>query len=444
MKKMFVKICLTMVVLALSITFMRGQTTIDLSVESCDFPKAVTAGSSIELKTTFKNNGNEVINSFIYSWVINNTEVKKSSVISDANIAVGETKTIAHKFFVEVPQVNCVLDFQIYIANVNAGKDENLLNDSLSMTVDVTGGYNKRLAVIDHFTSMHCGPCAITGPALEELLQGNNNMDKVAYLNIHTGLFAGKETLHNPAAANRDQLYKPTSFPQVYVGGDFRGMPNKITQAHINQEHYMPSYVNSNCVYRTEGEVIKVGGTVENLMDFSSDIRIFFAVVESVEFDTPPGTNGEKHFTNVLRKFIPEDNGLILGDIVKGGKSSFLEQWEMMKGIDISKMTVYMFLQDVNTKKYFAAEKLKEGEITTGSECLQEINDVVKVVAFGGKVKVNSLTDEEFTVQIININGQLIDEKIGADCEFDISKKGVYIIRVIGNKVNHARKVIIN
>lgn len=174
-------------------------------------------------------------------------------------------------------------------------------------------GQAKKLIMFEHFTQASCAPCAAQNPAFQAVYDVNKqNVNHVAY---HTS-WPGVDEM-NAANATEVQsmvtLYNITGVPNMISNGTNIGSPTTVTQALIDQAGSSPVRIIVEDTNNGAGNHdVKV--TVESLTDVPAETYIIRTMIaeELVTYANPPGTNGEKDFPNVFRKFI-SDNGA-LGD----------------------------------------------------------------------------------------------------------------------------------
>ncbi len=89
----------------------------------------------------------------------------------------------------------------------------------------------------------------------------------------------------------------------------------------------------------------------------SGNLRAFIVITEEeIIYDTPPGTNGEVDFYNVMRKMLPNANGTTLNNFADGDVVSINESWNVASYVnDISQLAVVAFVQDLTTREVFQA-----------------------------------------------------------------------------------------
>jgi hypothetical protein len=184
-----------------------------------------------------------------------------------------------------------------------------------------------KFVLFEHFTQASCGPCASQNPAFENniLLPNEKVVRHIAY---HTS-WPGTDPMHthNPTEnAARTSYYGVSGVPSVTMQGNHKtGSPARFSQKDIDTQFASLSPIKIKVTEAISGADrnvtvdIKTVGTVP-----AGDYKLRIAVIENpIDYTTPPGSNGEKHFPNVFRKMLPNTAGEAITLSAAGGTSSF-------------------------------------------------------------------------------------------------------------------------
>ncbi len=238
-----------------------------------------------------------------------------------------------------------------------------LLVLSTLMVIAISFGQSQRMVLAEEFTSSTCGPCASQNPAFDALLA--QNADIITSVKYHMSWPSpGNDPMYlqNPADNNaRRAYYGINSVPHVHMDGDWwNGMPSQVNQARINMAAAIPSPFsiqvqhqlspNADSIYITT--LIDVTDNVS-----SGDLRAFVVVIEKhIHFNSPPGTNGERDFYNVMKKMLPTNTGKTLPASFTTGEYMILtNKWALENVYDNDELAVVVFIQDYATKEVYQA-----------------------------------------------------------------------------------------
>jgi hypothetical protein len=213
-----------------------------------------------------------------------------------------------------------------------------------------------RLVLLEEFTQASCGPCATVNPSIEALLNANPNL--ITSIWYHTS-WPGYDPmyLHNPTDVNaRVALYQVTYVPFSNLDGNFySGSATGWNINTVNNRAAMPSPFDlklnymipatNDSVYLTM--VAKCTQPVAGLMAAHNVV-----IETNIHFNTPPGSNGEKDFKNVMDKMLPSKDGTTLPASFVAGDYSIIEtSWKFQYVYDVTKISAVGFIQNKNTKE---------------------------------------------------------------------------------------------
>ncbi len=209
---------------------------------------------------------------------------------------------------------------------------KHLLLLTLASGLALGASAQQRFVLYEEFTGENCPPCAATNPGLEALMDAGTNPEHIIMIKYQSPIpSAGPIYTANPTFAdNRLDYYDVTSAPNGKMdganspGGDGGGHPGYLTQALIDARTAVTSPFNitiSGVSITTSGVSATV--TVSAVTTGSyGNLKLRAALVETLDYATAPGTNGEKHFPHVVRQMYPDANGQDAGNSWTGGATS--------------------------------------------------------------------------------------------------------------------------
>ncbi len=218
-------------------------------------------------------------------------------------------------------------------------------------------GQSQRLVFIEEFTQASCGPCASANPSFNALLSANTT--KAVSLKYQTS-WPGTDPMNaqNPTEVqNRVTYYGVSGVPNAMMDGNVvNGSPGAITQTGINNEYNVPSPFTINLKHWFNGanDSIYINCEVictQNVTMTTPKLRI--ALTEkTISFGSPPGSNGETVFYDVMRKMFPNGNGSILAGTWTVGQTMNVSFYAKIPTYIYSKpqLATVAWIQDDNTK----------------------------------------------------------------------------------------------
>ena len=188
----------------------------------------------------------------------------------------------------------------------------------------------QRLILIEEATNASCGPCAAQNPAFDVLL--DQNRDKLTAIKYHW-YFPGYDPMYNHNTVEnlaRVAYYGINGVPTAMIDGvienrsgfSYPGSPAGYNQTIINEYAAVPSSFEIDMYHRLSAnqDSIYVTMRVRAAEDLSGSFKAHIVVVEKhINFATPPGTNGEKNFSDVMKKMLPDNQGTNLPVSWKSG-----------------------------------------------------------------------------------------------------------------------------
>lgn len=227
-----------------------------------------------------------------------------------------------------------------------------------------------RLVLLEHFTQASCGPCATYNPAINALLESNaGNVIAIKYQTSWPG--TDPMNAANPTdVANRVTLYGVSGVPHSVIDGNFyNGHPNGVNQNNFTNRHAVPSKVNVQASYTvidnaapiTDSMKISVKVKALGALAVNTFVLHTVAIEHEINFATPPGTNGEKKFENVMKKMIPSATGTALPAMAAGDSLTydFKISLKRANGSDmyynIGQAALVAFVQNKTTKEVLQA-----------------------------------------------------------------------------------------
>ncbi len=254
----------------------------------------------------------------------------------------------------------------------------------------VTAGFSQsqRTVLIEEASNASCGPCAAQNPAFHALTEANT--DKTVVLK-YQWYFPGYDPMneHNPTevATRFETYYGQSGVPTAMIDGSipasgvagfdpqaqgwYAGAPGGFSQALIDNRYAVPSPFSIDVTYTLTPDNISVTATANCSQAVSGNMKMRIAVIEKeIDFASAPGSNGETAFYHVMKKFLPNANGVAMAASYAAGESfTTTQSWNLANIYDYNQIAVIVFIQDDATKEVHQV-KLAEGVPVTASSTL--------------------------------------------------------------------------
>jgi hypothetical protein len=232
----------------------------------------------------------------------------------------------------------------------------------LSLLVFATGMFaqSQRMVLFEHFTQASCPPCASTNPPLFATM--SQNTDKIIPISYQV-YWPGYDPMfdHNPnEIRDRVTYYGVSAAPNSVMDGN--GPLSSLSlgsQANINARAAITSPFTIETSHKVSDRFDEVEVTVEITAstDINRSMVAQIAIVEhEIHFNSPPGTNGETLFHNVMKKMLPGADGTDLPTSwAAGDKQTLTYSWKFKNVYDVSEIAVIAWVQDENSKEVLQA-----------------------------------------------------------------------------------------
>ncbi|HEX8516441.1 MAG TPA: T9SS type A sorting domain-containing protein [Bacteroidia bacterium] len=253
-------------------------------------------------------------------------------------------------------------------------KKSTLLLSGILAVGSVALGQSQRLVLEEEFTQASCGPCASQNPAFNTLLSANTA--KAVSIKYQTN-WPGTDPMNtqNPGdVSSRVSYYSVSGVPDVRQDGVVigSGAPSAITQTVINNEYAVasPFTINLTHTFSADYDSIFINCVITASQAFTSVGTLKGHVVmveETINFATPPGTNGETEFFNVMRKMYPSAAGTTLPSTWTNNQTQTLTFARALPAYIYSKaqIGIVAFIQDDGNKSVKQAAYSVPQPITT-------------------------------------------------------------------------------
>lgn len=351
-----------------------------------------------------------------------------------------------------LPDQTGEFDISIWFSGLNGQEPDELASDTMQVRVEVYPQLAvKQMALLESFSSVICGSCALVTPALRKIVDENPEIFAMIYYHPfqheNSPLFA-----FNPKDQQlRRQYYQVFYTPFSVIGSLFNG-------GSIDVDNYlMFSEYEKWAGFALEGNwqvsqdsvltVMVQGETFVNTHD--KDYRLLITGLESeVNFDTPPGNNGEKDFFHVMRFFVPDANGNKLATSPEESGFEFEFVMDMPQGIDLAKLSLLAFVQEMNSREVSQVVRLQfleeETEDPTHVPGVAGLETMLRVFPNPARdyLAIEPILNEPFTVSLFDMRGvQWLQTQNTHRIDVSQMPRGVYILRIEQSGMIYRSKV---
>jgi hypothetical protein len=187
----------------------------------------------------------------------------------------------------------------------------------------------QRLVLYEEFSGENCAPCAATNPGLWTLLTTGTNPNKVMLIKYQSPIpSAGPIYYQNTTDVQNRMTYYTVPFaPYARMDGAVSpgangGHPADLTQAHLDAATAIAAPFNITVSNTVTGTTINSTINVAAVAAYAgTGVKLRAALVETLIYTSPPGTNGETEFHHVVRKMYPTADGQAIPDTWTNGQT---------------------------------------------------------------------------------------------------------------------------
>jgi hypothetical protein len=166
-------------------------------------------------------------------------------------------------------------------------------------------------------------------------------------------------------AQDRSNYYNVNGVPNSVVNGIvYNGHPAEITQQNINDWYEAESQLDIQASFEiihdtiTQKDSISIKCLVKSLKNLLSGHVLNLVLTENViQYDNPPGTNGEKIFNHVMKKMLPSSGGKSLPVMAAGDSLIYNYKYPLILNngkklfYDLTQARLVAFVQNKTSKK---------------------------------------------------------------------------------------------
>ncbi|MEA3443796.1 MAG: T9SS type A sorting domain-containing protein [Bacteroidota bacterium] len=393
-------------------------------------------GAAEQVTVILQNLGFQTITGFDISYQINGVDTV-TEIFTDS-ITFGQTYTYT---FTQGIDMTIAGLYEIEVFTTITG-DADPSNDMAGIMVYSLDNAADKLVLLEHFTQASCVPCASQNPTLDALITNTTNIDKVVHIAYHTH-WPGSDPMYDFNLANNENdarvdYYNVSGVPNcVIAGNQDQGSPGIVTQDAIDAEYARPGLFNitGEGVVDLTTNTIQIDVSFEAYADFPyGAVKGHVVLVEDRNYATPPGSNGETYFPDVMKRMFPSPDGTNLNN---PGISDIINvdfTYTVQDTTDVYELKLICFVQNDMDKEIYMATALDVWVMNSVNEfSSSDIN--IYPNPSTGIFNVSNVANSNITVY--NTLGEVVTEITNAsnNASLDLSHcaNGAYLVKIISN-----------
>lgn len=225
----------------------------------------------------------------------------------------------------------------------------------------------KKLVLLEDFANVSCVPCVQSNLVIRSLMAGTYSNEQLLVIKYHVSYPSPQDLFYlaNKAVIDkRAQFYNVFSTPTSYVDGKLKPVSSDSMQI----KQYVDQQLATSAKFRVVVTDSVGGGNINARAtlkvidptvltpDISGNLILHLMAVQTeTSFATPPGSNGETIFYDVVRGFFTGADGTAANFNYFGEELRFNLSIPVGSGWDMTKIKVVAFLQNKVTKEIYQA-----------------------------------------------------------------------------------------
>lgn len=233
-----------------------------------------------------------------------------------------------------------------------------------SINITLSTQQLQKVVLIEDFANVSCVPCVTSNKILHSF-SIQYGSEKLLIIKFPTNFPSPNDPFYkaNPQQCNnRIGYYNILAAPTTIVDGILR--PNSTDSIKIKEKIeerlLLPSQFKltvkdslsaGSLIADVKVELINNSGL--NFQNLTAQIVV---VEKKIEFSTPPGSNGEIVFYDVMREMIPTVNGVSLSSLQNSNEIEFSYSVPLNNNWNSSEIGIIVFIQDKTSKEVYQAK----------------------------------------------------------------------------------------
>lgn len=221
-----------------------------------------------------------------------------------------------------------------------------------------------KIVLIEDFANVSCVPCVTSNKIIEHLINDDFGTSRLVAIKYPTNFPSPVDPFflaNGPDCNARMGYYNILFAPTTIVDGNLRPIStdsNDVKSKIYTELSKIPQFiisVSDSIVGSNYTVNISVDVKDVTNLDFSNIVLHSVVTETNIEFATPPGSNGETKFYDVMRKMLPSNQGESLASINQVGVYNFQRQLTLNSAWIQSNINTVVFIQNTSTKEIYQA-----------------------------------------------------------------------------------------
>lgn len=299
--------------------FVQGsQASYDLTVSNITTSPYLPVGSN-NITGVIRNLGVATITSLDLNYTINS-----GSLVTTSLTGISIAPLASYSFSHNIPWVSSSPGTYIancYASNPNGNADQNTANDAFSKTLNILLSIEQRIPLFEIFTSSTCPPCQPGNVNFHNIIDPIPPLQHV-YIKYQQDFPGTGDPYTTVETLDKRYDYGINSIPRMENDGGWDGNANSFTLQLYNDARAIPAQYMINGEYTEDTVARTYSAKIRYSPLFNASNTVLYTGILENTTSLNIKTNGETEFYQVLKKLLPDENGIILNNITPGSWDS--------------------------------------------------------------------------------------------------------------------------
>ncbi len=238
-------------------------------------------------------------------------------------------------------------------------------NIFLNINLNTSGSSSaSKIVLFEDFANVSCVPCVISNNIIESLTKSTYGPSKLVAIKFPTNFPSPSDPFYLAKSDYCDQrmeYYNIFFAPTTIVDGVLRPVSTDSTDVIAAVDERLATTPRFEIQVKDsvggENYFITISLTILNSSGLNLDEVVLHTVVTEteIEFENPPGSNGETKFYDVMRDMLPTNLGEILSNIIQTGEINYQFEEAIFSNWNLNHLNVVAYIQDNSTKEVYQA-----------------------------------------------------------------------------------------
>ena len=337
--------------------------------------------------------------------------------------------------------------------------DNNIEKQTESRDNEVT-----RTVLIEGFTSSSCGPCLQGNIEVKNVL--NQNHGQYALIKYQMYWPGNGDPYYTAEGGSRRLFYGVNSVPEISLNGNKTMGTGSLTNELLTNTQNIAAFIELDVLFIVTEHTVNAKVIINPTKSVTGqNLRLYVAIVEKTTYNNYT-VNGEREFTQVMKKFMPDAGGVYIGDveanvtIIKVLEHEFKGNYRLPDNAlspinhaiehsveDFNNLTIVAWLQDGGKVIHQACNGVvaENTDVTFGSNANGELVATVngepinsgQQLNSGDKILFTATPNENYKIKEWTINGEVVKNNISNELTVTVVGNKFLDVRVVFEKVSY-------